>query len=77
MQEAETIQVLGRGTNVDFTIDDDVPFEIAERSLREYLEVCRGLYSSGTVSVNVGRRILVPDQLTAIKEILDQETGLT
>jgi septum formation inhibitor MinC len=77
MQEAETIQVLGRGTNVDFTIDDNVPFEIAERSLREYLEVCRGLYSSGTVSVNVGRRILVPDQLTAIKEILDQETGLT
>ena len=77
MQESETIQVLGRGTNVDFTIDDSVPFEIAERSLREYLEVCRGLYSSGTVSVNVGRRILAPDQLTAIKEILDRETGLT
>ncbi len=77
MQETETIQVLGRGTNVDFTIDDNVPFEIAERSLREYLEVCRGLYSSGTVSVNVGRRILVPEQLTAIKEILDRETGLT
>ena len=71
MQEADTIQVLGRGTSVDFTIDDSVPFEIAERSLREYLEVCRGLYSSGTVSVNVGRRILVPDQLSAIKNILD------
>ena len=77
MQEADTIQVLGRGTSVDFTIDDSVPFEIAERSLREYLEVCRGLYSSGTVSVNVGRRILAPDQLSAIKKILDSETGLT
>ncbi|MYC29206.1 MAG: hypothetical protein F4X65_03825 [Chloroflexi bacterium] len=77
MQEADTIQVLGRGTSVDFTIDDAVPFEIAERSLREYLEVCRGLYSSGTVSVNVGRRILAPDQLSAIKGILDSETGLT
>lgn len=76
MQEADTIQVLGRGTSVDFTIDDTVPFEIAERSLREYLEVCRGLYSSGTVSVNVGRRILAPDQLSAIKQILDSETGL-
>ena len=77
MQEADTIQVLGRGTSVDFTIDDSVPFEIAERSLREYLDVCRGLYSSGTVSVNVGRRILAPDQLSAIKKILDRETGLT
>ena len=77
MREADTIQVLGRGTSVDFTIDDSVPFEIAERRLRDYLEVCRGLYSSGTVSVNVGRRILAPDQLSAIKEILDSETGLT
>ena len=77
MQESETIQVLGRGTDVHFTIDDAVSFDVAERSLREYLDVCRGLYSSGTVSVNVGRRILQPDQLAAIKEILDQETGLT
>lgn len=77
MREADAIQVLGRGTNVDFTIDDSVPFEIAERGLRDYLEVCRGLYSSGTVSVNVGRRILAPDQLSAIKRILDSETGLT
>ena len=77
MRESETIQVLGRGTDVHFTIDDTVPFEVAERSLREYLEICRGLYSTGTVSVNVGRRILQPDQLSTIKEILDQETGLT
>ena len=68
---------MGRGTGVDFTIDDTVPFEIVERSLREYLLDCRGLYSSGAVSVNVGRRILAPDQLAAIKEILDRETGLT
>ena len=77
MQESDTIQVSGRGTSVDFAIDDTVPFEIAERSLLEYLQVCRGLYSRGTVSVNVGRRILVPEQLAAIKDILDRETGLT
>ena len=77
MRESETIQVLGRGTDVHFTIDDTVPFEVAERSLREYLDICRGLYSKGTVSVNVGRRILHPDQLSTIKEILDRETGLT
>ena len=77
MPETETIQVLGRGTNVNFSIDDSVPFELAERRLREYLSECRGLYSSGTVTVNVGRRILSPDQMAAIKCILGQETGLT
>ena len=68
---------MGRGTNVDFTIDDSVPFELAERSLREYLMACRGLYSRGTVSINVGRRILAPDQMSTIRGILNQETGLT
>ena len=77
MQELDPIQVLGRGSDVQFTIDDTVPFDVAERSLREYLDVCRGLYSKGTVSVNVGRRILFPDQLSVIKGILAQETGLT
>ena len=77
MKESDPIQVLGRGTDVQFTINDTVPFEIAEKSLREYLDVCRGLYSRGTVSVNVGRRILAPDQLSTIKGILAEETGLT
>ncbi len=77
MQEVDAIQALGRGSNVDFTIDDSAPFELVEESLRAYLKVGRGLYSKGTVSVNVGRRILVPDQLAAIQQILDAETGLT
>ncbi len=77
MLEIDTIQVLGRGANVDFTIDDTVPFETAARNLREYLSECRGLYSKGTISVNVGRRILVAEQLSGIKRILDKESGLT
>ena len=71
------VRVLGRGTDVQFTIDDSVPFAVAEQSLRDYLELCQGLYAKGTVSVNVGRRILFPDQINAIKSILNQETGLT
>ena len=77
MLDIDTIQVMGRGTNVDFVIDDAVPFEIAVRNLREYLSECRGLYSKGTISVNVGRRILVAEQLSGIKQILDKESGLT
>lgn len=77
MPKTETIRVLGRGTNVDFAIDDSVPFEFVEQKLREYLSHCRHLYSKGTVTVNVGRRILVADQMAAIKGILGNETGLT
>jgi septum site-determining protein MinC len=77
MPETETIQVVGRGTNVNFSIDDSVPFEVAERRLREYLSECRSLYSSGRVTVNVGRRILSAGQMAAIRGILGQETGLT
>ena len=71
------IRVVGRGSNVLFSIDDSLPFDVAERRLREYLSQCRALFSSGTVSVNVGRRILAPAQLAAIKAILSRETGLT
>ena len=77
MPDTQTVRALGRGTGVVFSIDDSAPFDVAQRRLREYLSHCRGLYSSGAVSVNVGRRILAPDQLAAIKRILDQETGLT
>lgn len=77
MLETDTIQVMGRGANVDFTIDDTVPFETAAQNLREYLSECRGLYSKGTISVNVGRRILFAEQLSGIKRILDKESGLT
>lgn len=77
MPETETIQVMGRGANVDFTIDDTVPYETAVQGLRSYLSECNGLYSRGTVSVNVGRRILEAAELSGIKRILDQESGLT
>ena len=77
MPETETIQVMGRGANVDFTIDDTVPYETAVQGLRSYLAECNGLYSRGTISVNVGRRILAAAELSGIKRILDQESGLT
>lgn len=77
MPETETIQVMGRGANVDFTIDDTVPYETAVQGLRSYLAECNGLYSRGTISVNVGRRILEAAELSGIKRILDQESGLT
>ncbi len=71
------VRVSGRGTNVDFTIDDSAPFDQVTGRLSEYLVENRGLWSSGTISVNAGRWMLSKDQLARIKQIIETESGLT
>ena len=71
------VQVSGRGTNVDFTIDDSAPFDQVARGLRQYLVENRGLWSSGTIGVNAGRWMLSREQLNRIKEVIEAESGLT
>ncbi len=77
MIKTDPIQITGRGTRVDVTIDDTAPFELVTHNLRRHLYEYRGLYSHGTVTVNVGRRIWLTDQMARIKEIVDRESGLT
>ena len=76
MLKTNLIQVSGRGTNVNFAIDDTVPFAEVAQGLREHLAESRALYSRGTVTVNVGRRMLAREELTQIKEILEKESGV-
>ena len=71
------LQVTGRGTNVNFTIDDQAPFEAVIAGVEECLVKNRHLFSRGNITVNVGRRILAREQLTQIKRILEAESGLT
>ena len=71
------VRVSGRGTNVDFTIDDSATFDQVTGRLSEYLVENRGLWSSGTISVNAGRWMLSKDQLARIKQIIETESGLT
>ena len=73
----EVVQVSGRGTNVDFTIDDSAPFDQVTRRLRRYLVENRGLWSKGSISVNAGRWILSQEQLGRIKQVIESESGLT
>jgi septum formation inhibitor MinC len=76
MLKTNLIQVTGRGTNINFAIDDTAPFaEVAQR-LREHLAERRALYSRGTITVNVGRRMLAREELTQIKRILEKESGV-
>jgi septum formation inhibitor MinC len=76
MLKTNLIQVSGRGTNVNFVIDDTAPFAEVAQGLREHLAENRALYSRGTITVNVGRRMLAREELTQIKQILEQESGV-
>ena len=71
------VQVSGRGTNVNFTIDDSPPFDEVVRGLRQYLVDNRRLWSKGIITVNAGRWTLSRDRLTHIKEVIETESGLT
>ena len=75
--KAGIVQVSGRGTNVDFTIDDSAPFDEVAQRLRQYLVENRGLWSGGTISVNAGRWIISPEQLNQLKQVIETESGLT
>ena len=59
MPKTSLVRVSGRGANVDFTIDDTETFDRVLRGLREYLVDSRGLWSTGAITVNVGRRMLL------------------
>ena len=76
MLESELLQVTGRGTNINFTIDDQKPFTDVLSGLETYLSKNRHLFSKGDVTVNVGQRILNKDQLTKIKQALESGSGL-
>lgn len=75
--KTSVVRVSGRGSNVDFTIDDSAPFEQLTEALQEYLVENRGLWSSGTIGVNAGRWMLSPDRLGRIKHIIESGSGLT
>jgi septum formation inhibitor MinC len=77
MLETKVIQVTGRGSNVNLDIDDSTPFDDVVQGLRNHLLANRLMYSRGTITVNVGRRMLDKGELTRIKELIEKESGVT
>ena len=71
------VQVAGRGTNVEFIIDDVSPFDQITKGLRDYLVENRGMWSGGAIAVNVGSRLTSREQLNEIKKIIETGSGLT
>lgn len=77
MLETKVVQVTGRGSSVNLDIDDSTPFDGVVQGLRNHLVANRLMYSRGTITVNVGRRMLVKEELTRIRQLIEKESGVT
>jgi septum site-determining protein MinC len=71
------VQVVARGTDVAFVIDENAPFDVVAAELREYLSNQGSLWSKGDITINVGQRMLAREELTQIKSIIETKSGLT
>ena len=77
MLKTGALQVVARGPDVTFVIDEDAPFEDVAANLREYLAKQSGLWSKGEITVNVGQRMLARDELAEVRSIIETHSGLT
>ena len=71
------VQVIARGTDVVFVIDENAPFDAVASEMRDYLSKQSGLWSKGDITINVGQRMLDRDELAQIKSIIEANSGLT
>ena len=77
MLKTGVVQVIARGTDVAFVIDENAPFDVVAAELREYLSNQSSLWSKGDITINVGQRMLAREELTQIKSIIETKSGLT
>ncbi len=77
MLKTGVVQVIARGTDVAFVIDENAPFDVVAAELREYLSNQGSLWSKGDITINVGQRMLAREELTQIKSIIETKSGLT
>ena len=76
MLKAGVVQVIARGADVAFVIDEEAPFDVVAGELREHLAKQEGLWSKGDITLNVGRRMLARDELAQVKTIIETHSGL-
>ena len=71
MVTTDVVQVVTRGADVAFVIDESSPFDVVTAELREYLISRSDLLSKGDITLNVGQRMMARDELTQIKSIIE------
>lgn len=75
--ETSVVQVVARGADVAFVIDESAPFDVVASELGDYLSKQSGLWSKGDITINVGQRMLARDELAQVKSIIETHSGLT
>ena len=76
MLKTGVVQVVAKGTDVAFVIDDNAPFDVVALELKDYLAKQSGLWSKGDITMNVGQRMLVREELAQLKSIIEANSGL-
>ena len=76
MLKTGVVQVVAKGTDVAFVIDDNAPFDVVAPELKDYLAKQSGLWSKGDITMNVGQRMLVREELAQLKSIIEANSGL-
>ena len=59
-----------------FVIDENAPFDVVAAELKDYLAEKSGLWSKGDITMNVGQRMLVREELAQLKSIIESNSGL-
>ena len=77
MLQTGLVRVTGHGTSVNLTIEDTEEFACVVECLRYHLAENRLMYSNGTITVNVGKRILIKEEITQIRDILESNSKVT
>ncbi len=76
MLKTGIVQVIARGADVAFVIDDNAPFDVVAAELKDYLANQSSLWSKGDITMNVGQRILAREELAQLKSIIEANSGL-
>ncbi len=76
MLKTGVVQVVARGADVAFVIDENAPFDVVVAELKDYLAKQSGLWSKGDITMNVGQRMLVREELAQLKSIIEANSGL-
>ncbi len=76
MLKTGVVQVVARGTDVAFVIDENAPFDVVATELRDYLSKQDSLWSKGDITINVGQRMLAREERAKIKSIIESNSGL-
>ena len=76
MLKGPAVKVGGRGRGIHFTLDDEVPFDQLERSIRDYLDSANGFFLGARASVDAGRRLADARDMARVRQLIEEEYHL-